>query len=82
MWSCSHVTYPVLNIIMLYIILIREGEDIEKGRERTARGAERSGSREGAEEREEGEEGAYHVNQVFKHTDVSHCTENFRIILY
>ena len=73
------MTYPVLNIMMLYIILIREGEEIEKGRERTVRGAERSGSREGAEE---GEEGAYHVNQVFKHTDVSHCTENFKIILY
>ena len=76
------MTYPVLNIVMLYIILIREGEEIEKGRERTVRGAEGSGNREGAEEGEEGEQGAYHVNQVFKHTDVSHCTENFKIILY
>ena len=53
------MTNPVLNIVMLYIILIREGEEIEKGRERTV---ERSGSREGAEEGEEGEEGAYHFN--------------------
>ena len=48
--------------MMLYIILIREEEEIEKGRERTVRGAEGSGSREGAEEGEEGEEGAYHFN--------------------
>ena len=59
------MTYPVLNIMMLYIILIRKGEKIEKGRERTVWGAEGSGSREGAEEGEEGkegEEGAYHFN--------------------
>ena len=56
----------------------REGGRKEREEGRGGRGEEAKGT----EKEERGEGGAYHFHQVFKHTNISHCAENFKVILY